>query len=321
MASCHSITRIHGDLAGDPLDCKMFEFTRWELIEPNPEETENYDSLAPTIVRPRAPHHGTKGPDTTLDIIESNDIGIIKQFPFSSSLQRMGVVVRALNRTNFTLYCKGSPEKIAEMCNPATLPRNFQAVLTMFTREGYRVIGVATRPVDYSLVKIRRMEREKLEENLEFLGLIVMENRLKPETCAVINKLKAANIRTIMCTGDNILTALSVARDCDMINEEDRVIIIEANPGEDPTFTYAELLKQKVKEIEFDPKVTLFYVFLQSFFSTYSTFYKYIYCYIKSKTIIQKDKNSHFHFAVGGKSFAVIRNEHKDLANKVTISN
>lgn len=39
---------------------------------------------------------------------------------------------------------------------------------------------------------------------------------------------------------------------------------------------------------------------------------------LKSKTIIQKDKNSHFHFAVGGKSFAVIRNEHKDLANKVT---
>lgn len=82
-----------------------------------------------------------------------------------------------------------------------------------------------------------------------------MENRLKPETCAVISKLKAANIRTIMCTGDNILTALSVARDCDMINEEDRVIIVEANPGEDPKFTYAELLKQKVKEIEFDPKV------------------------------------------------------------------
>ena len=97
--------------------------------------------------------------------------------------------------------------------------------------------------------------REKLENNLEFLGLIIMENRLKPETCSVINRLIAANVRTIMCTGDNILTALSVARDCDMISEQDRVIIIEANPGEDPKFTYAEILKHKVKEIEFDPKV------------------------------------------------------------------
>ena len=36
---------------------------------------------------------------------------------------------------------------------------------------------------------------------------------------------------------------------------QDRVIIIEANPGEAPKFSYAEILKQKVKEIEFDPKV------------------------------------------------------------------
>ena len=74
-----------------------------------------------------------------------------------------------------------------------------------------------------------------------------MENRLKPETTAVINRLLAANVRTIMCTGDNILTGLSVARDCDMISEEDRVIVIEANPGEDLKFTYADILqKEKV---------------------------------------------------------------------------
>ena len=32
---------------------------------------------------------------------------------------------------------------------------------------------------------------------------------------------------------------------------------------------------------------------------------------------IEKDKSSHFHFAVNGKSFAVIKDEHKDLLNKV----
>ena len=186
------------------------------------------------------------------------EIGIIKQFPFSSSLQRMSVVVRVLNQPHFVLYSKGSPEKIAELSKPETLPRDFQEVLTGFTREGYRVIAVATRPVEINFVKVQRMDREKVEKDLEFLGLIIMENRLKPETCKVISGLKEANIRTIMCTGDNILTALSVARDCDMINEDERVIIIEANPGEAPKFTYAEILKQKVKEIEFDPKVNIF---------------------------------------------------------------
>lgn len=175
MTTCHSITRIHGDLAGDPLDCKMFEFTKWDLVEPTPEETENYDAFAPTVVRPKASKHlhhphvqhmdsnNQDSANTTIntDGIDGNayEIGIIKQFPFSSSLQRMSVVVKPLHSKQFVLYAKGSPEKIAEMSKSESLPKDFQRVLTAFTREGYRVIGVAYRPVDFSIVKIQRMER------------------------------------------------------------------------------------------------------------------------------------------------------------------
>ena len=40
-----------------------------------------------------------------------------------------------------------------------------------------------------------------MECDLTFLGLLVMENRLKPETSPVIHQLSEANIRTIMVTG------------------------------------------------------------------------------------------------------------------------
>ena len=43
--------------------------------------------------------------------------------------------------------------------------------------------------------------REQVECDLTFLGLLVMENRLKPETTPVIQQLSEANIRTIMVTG------------------------------------------------------------------------------------------------------------------------
>ena len=39
------------------------------------------------------------------------------------------------------------------------VPKDFQQVLTTFTREGYRVIAVATRPVLEKFVKVQRMER------------------------------------------------------------------------------------------------------------------------------------------------------------------
>ena len=171
-----------------------------------------------------------------------------------------------------------------------TVPKDFQQVLTSYTKEGYRVIAIAKKELDINYVKVQRIERDKLERDLEFLGLIIMENRLKPQTTPIINKMKAANIRTIMCTGDNILTALSVARDCDMIGENERVIVVEANLGEPPRFSYAEIVKQKVKEIEFDPK---------------------------SKICKEKGENSHYHFAMTGKTFGVIRNEHQDLLEKV----
>ncbi|ROT75379.1 putative cation-transporting ATPase 13A3-like [Penaeus vannamei] len=48
---------------------------------------------------------------------------------------------------------------------------------------------------------------------------------LKPETAPVIRQLKAANIRTVMVTGDNILTGISVARDCGMVGETDHVLL------------------------------------------------------------------------------------------------
>ena len=33
MACCHSLQRVHGELVGDPLDLKMFEFSGWEMDE------------------------------------------------------------------------------------------------------------------------------------------------------------------------------------------------------------------------------------------------------------------------------------------------
>jgi len=45
-----------------------------------------------------------------------------------------------------------------------------------------------------------------------------MENKLKSQTTGVIETLKDCNVRTVMATGDNVLTAISVARQCAILN-------------------------------------------------------------------------------------------------------
>lgn len=45
------------------------------------------------------------------------------------------------------------------------------------------------------------LSREELESGLTFLGLLVMENRLKSETQPVLQELSQARIRSVMVTG------------------------------------------------------------------------------------------------------------------------
>jgi cation-transporting ATPase 13A2 len=61
--------------------------------------------------------------------------------------------------------------------------------------------------------------REQAESNLRFLGLIIFENKLKPGTTPAIQTLRAAHLACRMITGDNPLTAVSVARECNLVSQ------------------------------------------------------------------------------------------------------
>ena len=113
-----------------------------------------------------------------------------------------------------------------------------------------------------------------------------MENRLKPETYDVIAHLKEANIRTIMCTGDNILTALSVAHDCEIIDSGDHVIRIEAKSGQEISFFYEESLKKSL---------------------------------LPQSKQIEAYNESNLRFAIDGTSFAVIKNENEAFLKQLAM--
>jgi cation-transporting ATPase 13A3/4/5 len=50
-----------------------------------------------------------------------------------------------------------------------------------------------------------------------------MENKLKPVTQQTIATLNCCKIRTIMATGDNTLTAISVGRECNILDKNQEV--------------------------------------------------------------------------------------------------
>lgn len=229
----------------------MFESTDWILEEPDVSDNTKFEIVHPTVVRPKL-QPGNISPEAGEDVFSVSwirnclvlrhssllcadssyasfqtcmEIGIIRQFPFSSSLQRMSVITKTLGEKDFVVYCKGSPEMILSLSKPQTgwssflyqieiyeveqskavlvlVPKNFNSILREYTEEGYRVLAIGYRPlVKISYAKVQRIQREDVEQGLTLLGLVVLENKLKPQTTGVIKELKDANIRTIIVTG------------------------------------------------------------------------------------------------------------------------
>ncbi|XP_047727887.1 polyamine-transporting ATPase 13A2 isoform X4 [Prionailurus viverrinus] len=161
-------------------------------------------------------------------------VSVLSRFPFSSALQRMDVVVAWPGAAQPEAYVKGAPELVAGLCDPETVPTDFAQMLQSYTAAGYRVVALASKPLPIapSLEAAQRLTRDTVEQDLSLLGLLVMRNLLKPQTTPVIRALRRTRIRTVMVTGDNLQTAVTVAQGCGMVGPQERLVLIHATPPE-----------------------------------------------------------------------------------------
>ncbi|ORY72025.1 uncharacterized protein BCR38DRAFT_454387 [Pseudomassariella vexata] len=242
MATCHTLRCVDGELVGDPLDLKMFEFTGWTFEEGNQgggeQDDDEQGGLSPSVARPP--------PATLYDINEYGsaqghnapiELGVLKSFEFASNLRRASVIVRAFGQQSGDVFVKGAPESMREICRPDSFPTDYEELLTYYTHKGYRVIACATKHMKkLSWVKSQKMKRDEAESDLEFVGFIIFENKLKPTTAAVLKELTESNIGSIMVTGDNILTAISVSRNCGLVQKDAHCFVPHFAKGhcEDP---------------------------------------------------------------------------------------
>merc|ERR1719300_401567 len=244
MASCHSLIKLNGELTGYPMDIKLFEAIKWDLVEQHQMGSNpDYGIPTPTLV---SPPKGTKyvGSNKHSGIAPSNlEIALLKQYPFDSAVQRMTVVAKKKGAQYYSVFVKGAPEKVASFCKSETIPPEFSNLLQYYTKQGFRVIGAAAKSLKHGMKwsEVDELSRSQLEEGSDFLGLIIMQNLVKKETYGAIAELHKADIVTLMVTGDNIQTAISVARDCELVKTEQTIIrvVAEESMGQQLSVTYS----------------------------------------------------------------------------------
>ncbi|KAJ3029562.1 UNVERIFIED_CONTAM: hypothetical protein HDU68_011776, partial [Siphonaria sp. JEL0065] len=205
MMTCHSVSIVGNQPVGNFVDIEMFKTTNAELSRAG-EDVEELAISGGTLVYP-----ASNG---------DHNLQIVKRFEFVHSNAYMTVLVRDPVDNKLYVYLKGSFEKIQEICDPSSLPSDAQQVARFQASEGCYVLGFARRELapSVSLLEASTMARSALESgDIQFLGLCLFRNELKPDTADALDELRDGGCRIVMITGDNVDTGVFVAKQCGMI--------------------------------------------------------------------------------------------------------
>ncbi|AHB36493.1 cation-translocating P-type ATPase [Spiroplasma apis] len=155
----------------------------------------------------------------------------IDEIPFDSE-RKMMTTVNNINGVN-TIFTKGAIDELLKHCSKILVDnverpitqQDKDSLLEMASKlsdDALRVLSFAYND-KYDLLE----DKENLENDLTFLGGVAMIDPVRPSAIEAVRKARDAGIKVVMITGDHAVTALAIARDLDLTENEDEVMSSE----------------------------------------------------------------------------------------------
>jgi Ca2+-transporting ATPase len=192
----------------------------------------------------------------------------VAEVPFTSERKRMTTVHRSpkgaapaegdalprlletLPDSDYVVFTKGAVDQLVDICDrvwnggkieplDAEWRERIEDANDGLAQEGMRVLGVAMRQLDEVP---EQADEDELETREIFVGLTGMIDPPRPEVREAVAKCRTAGIRPVMVTGDHPLTALNIARDLGIADEE--------RQGEQQVITGQQLAEMSVEALE-----------------------------------------------------------------------
>ena len=136
------------------------------------------------------------------------DWTLVDDYPLSRRMLAMSRVWRSPSRQDYVIAAKGAPEAIMDLCH---LDGEHRARIALqvdgMAASGLRVIGVAC-----ATFAAPPLPSDQHDFDFAFLGLLALEDPVRPEVPAAVAQCRAAGMRVVMITGDHPATAVSIAR-------------------------------------------------------------------------------------------------------------
>ena len=163
---------------------------------------------------------------------------LVEDYAFTDELKMMGHVWK--NKTELVVAAKGSPESLLQICELTKEQKSLiDDKINEMSMEGLRVIAVGKM----ALANEGDIPVALLDCRLQFCGLVGLADPPRESVKVDIQTCVTAGVRVVMITGDNGITASSIAKQIGMPNS-DKIIT-----GDDLSKMSDEELREKVKNV------------------------------------------------------------------------
>jgi len=170
--------------------------------------------------------------DVDYQVIREEGPQVLEQFSFSSARKRMSVVIQ-LPDGKYRMYTKGASEIIMDRCTSKLEPdnstsplqdnekRQYMQLIDEMAGEGLRTLSIAYRDFDVFDIGAysEDADHEPPEMKLTLIAIVGIEDPVRVEVPHAVRVCQGAGITVRMVTGDNKLTASSIARQCGILTE------------------------------------------------------------------------------------------------------
>ena len=108
-------------------------------------------------------------------ILSSYRLGICKIFEKERNIKSN--IVKEMNDKFYKIYSEGNPELIKNICKKETLPSNYDEIVLKNINEGNEIMGICGKKIKMNYLQCQKMERNKCESNMIFLGFVYYRAR------------------------------------------------------------------------------------------------------------------------------------------------
>lgn len=193
------------------------------------------------------------------------------EFPFDSDVKKMSVILEHAETEQLHVFTKGAVERVLASCTQFYATNDSQdptemtdehrerilEIMEEFASFGLRVLALASREAPSHLNYEKEIDRNHVECDLTFRGLIGLYDPPRAESAASVKECRQAGIEVHMLTGDHPGTARAIAIDVGILPPAKKMESLPKDVADALVMTASEFDKLSDDQVDQLPQLPL----------------------------------------------------------------